>query len=420
MKIADFNKQRPKYQYARQQAMEIKTTTLENESTVNSYLKGTLKEIMSVLRAECGSLFIFDAIKEELVLNTFYNSQELSIQHLRQKLGEGIAGKVADIKKPVLVKDISSDGRFQHNGFKHYHTNSFISIPLFSPSGLIGIMNIADKSSREPFSEKDLAFVVLLCRYACTITENLVQAEKLNLEKEAFNNQKILLEKYASVGKLAAGVVHEVNNPLDGIIRYTNMLLTKMQLDPVAHEYLSEIKKGLNRIAKTTKSLLTFSHQVNSFGKTQSCILINELIQDSLDVFKNKIALHNIQVDLTLDSNLARIADFGISHVCINIIKNAIDAMPEGGKLEISSGLNNNEIFLKFKDSGRGIPEEIKTRIFEPFFTTKSIINGTGLGLAISHEIIAKYGGKIEFQSQLDKGTEFTVLIPKNNLENEQ
>ncbi|MCX5699810.1 MAG: ATP-binding protein [Candidatus Omnitrophica bacterium] len=398
--------------------METKIATPKNETIINNYLKGTLKEIMSVLRAECGSLFIFDASKEELILNTFYNSQELSIQHQRQKIGEGVAGKVAEIKKPVLVKDISSDGRFQHNGFKHYHTNSFISIPLFSPNGLTGIMSISDKSSCEPFSEKDLAFMVMLCRYACIIAENLVQAEKLSLEKETFNNQKILLEKYASVGKLAAGIVHEVNNPLDGIIRYTNMLLTKMNLDSVAREYLSEIKKGLNRIAKTTKSLLAFSHQVNSSGKIKSYVSINELVQDSLDVFKNKIALHNIQVNSTLDNNLPRIADFGISHVCINLIKNAIDAMPEGGKLEISSGLNNETVFLKFKDSGKGIPEEIKARIFEPFFTTKSIINGTGLGLAISHEIIAKYGGKIEFQSKIEKGSEFTVLLPQENLEN--
>ncbi len=392
--------------------------TSKSETIINNYLQGVLKDIMSILRAECGSIFIFDNEKKELILNAFYNSNELNIAHLRQKIGEGISGKVADTKKPVLVKDIDFDERFQHNGFKHYRTNSFMSIPLLSPRGLLGIMNFSDKSNREPFSDKDFAFVVMLCRYACIIADNLASSETLTQEKEAFNDERQLLEKYATVGKLAAGIVHEVNNPLDGIIRYTNMLLTKIHLDSVAHEYLSEIKKGLNRIAKTTKSLLAFSHQVNSSGKLKSYLSINELVQDSLDVFKNKISLHNIQVSSELDTDMPRIADLGISHVCVNIIKNAIDAMPEGGKLEISSGLSNDEIFLKFKDNGRGIPEEIKAHIFEPFFTTKSIINGTGLGLAISHEIIAKYGGKIELQSQIGKGTEFTVLLPKQNLEN--
>ncbi len=400
--------------------MNISTssTASKSETIINNYLQGVLKDIMSILRAECGSVFIFDSEKKELILNAFYNSHELNIEQRRQKIGDGIAGKVADTKKAVLVKDIDFDDRFEHNGFKHYRTNSFMSIPLLSPRGLMGIMNISDKSNREPFSDKDFAFVVMLCRYACIIADNLASAERLTQEKEAFNDEKHLLEKYATVGKLAAGIVHEVNNPLDGIIRYTNMLLTKANLDTVAHEYLSEIKKGLNRIAETTKSLLEFSHQVNSTGKTKSYLSINELVHDALDVFKNKITLHNIQVNFILDNHLARIADFGISHVCINIIKNALDAMPEGGKLEISSGLNSDGVFLKFKDSGRGIPEEIQAHIFEPFFTTKSIINGTGLGLAISHEIIVKYGGKIEFQSKAGKGSEFTVLLPKENLEN--
>lgn len=399
--------------------MQNSNLTNKDETIINNYLQSVLKDIMSILRAECGSVFIFDREKKELILNAFYNSHELNIAQLRQKIGEGIAGKVADTLKPVLVKDIDFDDRFQHNGFKHYSTNSFMSIPLLSPRGLLGIMNISDKSNREPFSDKDFAFVVMLCRYACIIADNLASSERLAQEKEAFSEEKHLLEKYATVGKLAAGIVHEVNNPLDGIIRYTNMLLTKANLDTVAHEYLSEIKKGLNRIAKTTKSLLEFSYQVNSqSGKIKSYVSINELVHDSLDVFKNKIALHDIQVNLILTDNLARIADFGLSHVCINIIKNALDAMPEGGRLGISSGLNNGSVFITFKDSGRGIPEEIKTRIFEPFFTTKSIINGTGLGLAISREIIVKYGGKIEFQSEIGKGSEFTVLLPKENLEN--
>ena len=398
--------------------MENLTLPTKSETIINNYLQGVLKDIMSILKAECGSIFIFDNDKKELILNAFYNSHELNIAQRRLKIGEGIVGQVADTKKPVLVKDIDFDERFQHNGFKHYRTNSFMSIPLLSPRGLLGILNISDKSNREPFSDKDFAFVVMLCRYACIIADSLASSERLNQEKEAFNDEKKLLEKYATVGKLAAGIVHEVNNPLDGIIRYTNMLLTKANLDTVAHEYLTEIKKGLNRIAKTTKSLLAFSHQVNSAEKIKSYVTINELVNDSLDVFKNKIFLHNIQVETNLDNHLAKIADLGISHVCINIIKNALDAMPEGGKLEISSGLNPETVFIRFKDNGRGIPEEIKARIFEPFFTTKSIINGTGLGLAISHEIIAKYGGKIEFQSQLGKGTEFTVLIPKENLEN--
>ena len=129
----------------------------KSEDIINNYLQGVLKDIMSILRAECGSIFIFDNEKKELILNAFYNSHELNINQRRQKIGEGISGKVADTQKAVLVKDIDFDDRFQHNGFKHYRTNSFMSIPLLSPRGLLGIMNISDKSNREPFSDKDFA-----------------------------------------------------------------------------------------------------------------------------------------------------------------------------------------------------------------------------------------------------------------------
>ena len=214
-------------------------------------------------------------------------------------------------------------------------------------------------------------------------------------------------------------MVHEVNNPLDGIIRYTNMLITQISEDTVAREYLMEIKKGLNRIAKTTKSLLEFSRQVNAGlpNKVKSYINVHEIIHKAIDVFKNKLTINNIQVDTKFDNSMPRIADFGLSHVCMNIIKNAIDAMPEGGKLEISTALKNDLVFLRFRDTGTGIPQGVMEHIFEPFFTTKAIDKGTGLGLAIANEIISKYGGRIGIESQLNKGTEFTVTIPSENLE---
>jgi signal transduction histidine kinase len=112
--------------------------------------------------------------------------------------------------------------------------------------------------------------------------------------------------------------------------------------------------------------------------------------------------------------------DLGISHIVVNIIKNAFDAMPDGGILEISTEMRDSLLEINFKDTGIGIPAEIKEHVFEPFFTTKSIDKGTGLGLAISKEIINKYEGSIEAQSLPGEGSTFTVSIPKKYLENAQ
>ena len=387
---------------------------------VKGFLNSTLRNLMTILGAECGSFLLFDPEKNELILDSFFNSNPIDIKDIKKRAGEGISGKVIEIKTPVLVRDIDTDTRFHRNGFNHYHTKSFISIPLFCSDNLAGVINLADKSNGEPFSEKDLLFADTLCKYACAIVENLLNSTRLNEEKDKLAKQKALLEKYATVGKLAAGVVHEVNNPLDGILRFTNILLSQTEEHSVTKEYLLEIKKGLNRIGGITKSLLEFSHLINSDQpKFRKYVNLSELIDEALDSLKVKIN-GNIQVVKNYELASMRVLDMGLSHVLINIIKNALDAMPEGGKLEISSQENTSAIYLSFKDTGIGITQEDKERIFEPFFSTKTVDKGTGLGLAISKEIVNKYEGSIEVQSARGSGSTFTILIPKKFLENGQ
>lgn len=393
--------------------------TKNTDGILRSFLNNTLKEIMSAISAECGSLFLFDAYNKELVLNSFYNSGNLNLNGLRQKIGEGISGKVAATKKPILVKDIGVDSRFPRNGFSHYKSKSFISIPLFTSQGLLlGLINFADKSGSGSFSEKDLEIAVTIAQYACMGYENLISSIFLKQEKEKLNQQKSLIEKYASVGKLAAGVVHEINNPLDGVIRYINILFEQMESNSVGREYLLEVKKGLHRIANITKSLLEFSHQINfSSLEAKRYADVHELIDESIDVLSDKFN-GQCRVDKKYKDKLPKILDIGLSRVFINIIKNALDAMPEGGTLEIATDLKDSTVEIAFRDTGVGISAEAKNRIFEPFFTTKAIDKGTGLGLAISKEIIAKYEGKIDVHSMPGKGSEFTVLIPQRHLEN--
>jgi signal transduction histidine kinase len=389
----------------------------EINKQVMALLQDALKEIMSLTKAECGSLFLFDPNKKELTLESFYNAHAVDVKGISRRVGEGIAGMVADLKKPVLVKDIDHDARFIRNGFNHYHTKSFISIPLLGTNGMLGLINLADKANGEAFSEKELEFAATLCRYVCIIVDNLLNSDRLKQEKESLNKQKSLLEKYASVGKLAAGVVHEVNNPLDGIIRYTNILLVQLENNSIAREYLLEIKKGLHRIGNITRSLLEFSHLVNSqTTKMKKYISVGTLIDESLDSCYPKPS-ENIRINKKYEHGLPRVLDFGMSHVFSNMIKNALDAMPGGGTLEISAEMKDLTIQISFKDSGAGIPAEIKDRIFEPFFTTKGINKGTGLGLAISKEIINKYEGKIEVESTQGQGSTFTILIPRKYLE---
>jgi len=393
------------------------TLGLENVNEKKSFIKvilnNTLKELMSSLGADCGSLFLFDSENKELVLEAFYNSVNLTIRGLRKRIGEGITGVVAKATTPVLVKNLDEDNRFKRNGFNHYRSKSFISIPLTDSKGMIGLINLTDKASGDYFDEKDLSVSVLIVRYACQVVDIFKESVEISREKEMLDRQKMILEKYASVGKLAAGIVHEINNPLDGIIRYSNILLGQLEENSAGREYLLEMKTGLNRIANITKSLLEFSRIVNS--KTThggNYVNMNTLIDESLDILLRRLN-GSIKVNKQYKEPLPKIIDFGIQHVFVNIIKNALDAMPGEGTLDIHTDINDDLVRVVFKDSGHGVADEIKERIFEPFFTTKPIDQGTGLGLAICKEIVHKYEGEILLESSLNQGSAFTILIPK-------
>ncbi len=384
-------------------------------------LNNTLKEIMSLINAETGSFMLFDPKSNELVMDSFYNSHEQYLEGLRKKIGEGVSGKVIDIRKPVLVKDICSDGRFKCNGFSHYSTNSFISIPLFnSQGGLLGIVNIADKASRESFTEKDLETAQTLCKYACITVDNLLHLERLRQERELLYKQKADLEKYASVGKIAAGVIHEINSPLDGVIRFTNILLNQSEDNSIVREYLLEIKSGLERITHITKSLLIFSYHTNSASLLQmkKYVSLNKLLDDTLEMFSERFN-HTITVKRNFREPVPRVLDLGLQYIFTNIIKNALDAMQDTGTLTVTTDILDALIEIRISDTGTGMPPEITSRIFEPFFTTKTIDKGTGLGLAICREIINKYEGTISVESTEDAGSTFIIHIPSKHFENE-
>ncbi|RJP28780.1 MAG: GAF domain-containing protein [Candidatus Omnitrophota bacterium] len=384
-----------------------------------SFLEEVLKDVMYALSAECGSLFIFDAGHKELILDSFLNSCNLRIKGLKKRVGEGVSGKVADINKPVLVKNIKADARFRSNGYKHYKTASFMSIPIITSKGLIGLINIADKSNKEPFSESDLKFAVAIVKYAVMLLEASDSCSELKSEKECLGKEKELLTKYASVGKLAAGVVHEINNPLDGIIRFTNILIEQIENNSVSKEYLLEVKNGLSRIAKITKSLYEFSHIVNVDSlKTREYVYLNDMLDEPLKVYAEKIMNGNIQIKKKFNAGSIKVVDFGLQHVFSNLIKNALDSIQAVGIIEISTELHNDTVKIGFKDSGTGIPSEILGHIFEPFFTTKPVGKGTGLGLSICREIINKYEGKIDVSSAVGDGSNFTVTINRKYTKN--
>jgi len=231
-------------------------------------------------------------------------------------------------------------------------------------------------------------------------------------EKISLQQQLLTSEKLASIGLLSAGVAHEINTPLTGISSYVQILQKKLNDSPNA-QILEKIEMQTERVARIVKNLLNLSR--NPAESSFHPVNIKECLEEIVSLIDYK--LKNININLELDlSSIKPIWAQGenLQQVFINIILNAIDAMPNGGKLKIQLFQIENNAVVKIQDTGTGIKPQHLPHIFDPFFTTKGIGKGTGLGLSISYAVIKEHEGHITVESEAGKGSLFTIYIPMN------
>jgi two-component system NtrC family sensor kinase len=236
---------------------------------------------------------------------------------------------------------------------------------------------------------------------------------KIEKKLQQTHLQLVSSEKMASLGKLAAGIAHEINNPLGGILIYSSLMIEDLpEADPKRGD-LARIVQEASRCKDIVKSLLEFARQTEPKMEPTD---INRAITDGLFFLENQALFHNVQIVKKLDPFLPFIRGNAsqLKQVLINIIVNAAEAMHGNGILTITSypSQDRKGVFLEFTDTGEGIAEENLTRIFDPFFTTKAVGKGTGLGLSTSYGIVESHGGKIRVRSKVGEGTTFTIELP--------
>lgn len=218
-------------------------------------------------------------------------------------------------------------------------------------------------------------------------------------------------ERLAAVGKLAARVAHELNNPLDGILRYINLALRLVEQDgpEQAGQYLQESRKGLMRMVQIISELLEFSRSTFSAFEEAD---INKIVEDATKSMESQALRNKVTINRHYHPDMPNIRSGNLFQVFSNLVKNAIDAMEEGGELTISTCCDDHNVFIEFADSGSGISDDVRENIFEPFFTTKEQGKGTGLGLSICKDIIERFSGKIDVRNRDEGGCAFMISIP--------
>jgi signal transduction histidine kinase len=247
--------------------------------------------------------------------------------------------------------------------------------------------------------------------YAETVKRNEELADA-NARLQSTQAQLVQSEKLASVGQLTAGIVHDVKNPLAVIKGMAEELQEEVGLDPSTRDQLKTIRQSAARASTIVGDLLKFARQSTPEMETRD---IRETLESSLRLTEYLVRKAGVESHMDLPDEPVRVTYDAtqIEQVLINLITNAVQAMPDGGKLRLSLGQAEEAVAIAVQDSGIGIPRENLSRIFDPFFTTKPEGQGTGLGLSVSFGIVARHGGRIEVDSKMGKGTTFTVLLPR-------
>jgi two-component system NtrC family sensor kinase len=244
------------------------------------------------------------------------------------------------------------------------------------------------------------------------------EVRRKTAELERVHKTLLKSEKMASIGKLAATVAHEINNPLFGILTYARLVLRELLKHemPARDEMVEQvqtIERESKRCGELVKNLLTFSRQAPSRREPND---LNTIVHRAALLVKHKLDMQSIELKEELGAGLAPAeCDANqIQQVVLALMVNASEAMPKGGVLEVSTALDepSGQDVICVKDTGCGIPEEVLPRIFDPFFTTKEDQNRTGLGLAVAHSIVEQHAGEISVRSTPGEGTEFLVRLP--------
>jgi PAS domain S-box-containing protein len=231
-------------------------------------------------------------------------------------------------------------------------------------------------------------------------------------ERKRLQEQLRRTERLAELGTVASGMAHEIGTPMNVILGRAEYLMDRVTEEP--------IKKGLQTIVTQVERITKVMNQLLSFARRrapeQRALDLRDVVETSVEIFQERLARNRIQVRLELDDQCPKVhADADqMNQVLINLIMNAVHAMPEGGTLRIGMAPANEMVRLTVADTGHGIPPEVMANIFNPFFTTKEFGKGTGLGLTVVKGILEEHGASIAATSEPGKGTTFTIMLPKS------
>ena len=387
---------------------------------LDEVLEATMRGIREILQVEAGSLLLVDEETGNLVFQRTSAGEEGGFAGRAVRPGEGIIGHVVQSGKPMLVNDVERDPHFlasvdEEAGFS---PRAILCVPLTIYDRVIGAIKVTNKLDGA-FTEQDTELLLAMAASVAAAVENAgLYGELADFANELERSQAQLVqaEKMAAIGRLAASIAHEINNPLQAIHNSLHLSTHGGLDDETRLGYLGMAQNEVQRLIEIVQRMLDY-YRPSRGGMVPSDV--NQIVENALALAQKRLQHAGVCVHSNLSPTVPRVPAVPdqITQVFLNLIINAVDAMPAGGDLSLGSALSEDGswVTVSFRDSGHGLSPEQIEHLFEPFYTTKP--SGTGLGLAISYGIVERHGGAIEVSSQPGHSTTFVVRLPTHSVE---
>ncbi|MGB5874077.1 MAG: ATP-binding protein [Bacteroidota bacterium] len=375
------------------EASKIVYSTLDIDTLLGLILDVATQSIS----ADRGTLYLLDDTKNELWSKIMQGNNMVEI---RLPVGKGLAGYVAETGETINISDAYEDPRFNPEIDKRsgYKTRNVLTMPMRDREArILGVFQFLNKAEGA-FGPEDESLIDALSVHAAIALDNARIAQEM-----------VESERLSAVGRMASTIIHDIKNPM-GTLRMYAQVIQKKTGDTEAAGLAQEIIRQVDRFVSMTQEILDFSRGISEIHLEE--VELSEVLENLLAFIEKDLSKRNITVVQRFEYTGTCILDLDkISRAFYNLASNAADAMESGGTLTVSTRALDNQLIIEFSDTGSGIPDEIRARVFQPFFTSGKR-HGTGLGLAIVKRIVDDHDGRVELESQPNKGTTFRLFLP--------
>lgn len=382
---------------------------INEQLDIEKCLATSMEKVTTLLNVERGSLMLLDEERQELSIKAATGLREGIVENTRHKVGKGISGWVAMSKEPLLVKDIDKDKRFfKRNG--SYHNGSLLSVPLLMTDKVLGVLNVSNKITRDVFKKHDLDILNEIASHIAGAVYNALKFQKT----DEISQMKLDFVSIAS---------HDLRSPLVSVREAINLILDEMvgEINSDQKRFLVGARDNVDRVMRLVNELLDISKlEANGLDMERDLGDICSLARSVHETLKTNAAKRNIKFELEMPDesiNMWFNSD-QITRALINLVGNAIESTQDDGMVSVRIEDLSEFVGISVRDNGKGIEEEELDKIFDKFYSVakakSSGMQGTGLGLPIVKEIVALHSGEIRVQSQVDRGSTFRVVLPKD------